>query len=109
MKPLLWVTISTVCMLFSMATTSENADCALTSIAIHMLKHQEFQPYFEAVETIMNEYEGRPHWGKLHFQTHRSLAPLYPQWDAFQAARARLDGPGTFANEYTERVLGPVG
>jgi L-gulonolactone oxidase len=80
-----------------------------TSIAIHMLKHQEFQPYFEAVETIMNEYEGRPHWGKLHFQTARSLAPLYPQWDAFQAARARLDGRGTFANEYTERVLGAVG
>jgi L-gulonolactone oxidase len=79
-----------------------------TSIAVHMLKHQEFQPYFEAVETIMNDYDGRPHWGKLHFQTHRSLAPLYPQWDAYQSARARLDGHGTFANEYTERVLGPV-
>jgi L-gulonolactone oxidase len=81
---------------------------ATTSIAVHMLKHQEFQPYFEAVETIMNDYEGRPHWGKLHFQTHRSLAPLYPKWDAFQSARARLDGRGTFANEYTERVLGAV-
>jgi L-gulonolactone oxidase len=79
-----------------------------TSIAVHMLKHQEFQPYFEAVETIMNDYEGRPHWGKLHFQTHRSLAPLYPQWNAYQAARARLDPRGTFANEYTDRVLGPV-
>ena len=79
-----------------------------TSIAVHMLKYQEFQPYFEAVETIMNDYDGRPHWGKLHFQTHRSLAPLYPQWDAYQSARARLDGHGTFANEYTERVLGPV-
>ena len=79
-----------------------------TSIAVHMLKHQEFQPYFEAVETIMADYEGRPHWGKLHFQTHRSLAPLYPRWDAYQAARARLDPRGTFANEYTERVLGTV-
>ncbi|MDA0352850.1 MAG: FAD-binding protein [Chloroflexi bacterium] len=79
-----------------------------TSIAVHMLKHQEFQPYFEAVETIMNDYEGRPHWGKLHFQTHRSLAPLYPEWDAYQRARKRLDPRGTFANEYTDRVLGPV-
>jgi L-gulonolactone oxidase len=80
-----------------------------TSIAVHMLKHQEFQPYFEAVETIMADYDGRPHWGKLHFHTHRSLAPLYPQWDAYQSARARLDGRGTFANEYTDRVLGAVG
>lgn len=79
-----------------------------TSIAVHMLKHQEFQPYFEAVETIMADYEGRPHWGKLHFHTHRSLAPLYPRWDAYQSARARLDPRGTFDNEYTDRVLGPI-
>ncbi len=81
---------------------------ATTSIAVHMLKHQEFQPYFEAVETIMSEYEGRPHWGKLHFQTHHSLAGLYPLWDDFQRARAALDPQGTFSNTYTERVLGPI-
>jgi len=81
---------------------------ATTSIAVHMLKHQEFHPYFEGIETIMADYSGRPHWGKIHFQTHRSLEPLYPQWDAYQLARARLDPRGTFTNEYTERVIGPV-
>ena len=56
----------------------------------------------------MDDYGGRPHWGKLHFQTAETLAPRYPQWDAFQKARARLDPNGVFSNAYLDRVLGPV-
>jgi isopropylmalate/homocitrate/citramalate synthase len=62
---------------------------------------------FEAVEAIMNEYEGRPHWGKRHFQSHATLAERYPHWDDFAAARDRLDPERVFRNEYTDRVLGP--
>ena len=54
----------------------------------------------------MDDYGGRPHWGKLHFQTAETLAPRYPDWDRFQAVRARLDPEGRFANAYTRRVLG---
>jgi L-gulono-1,4-lactone dehydrogenase len=78
------------------------------SIAVHMLRHQEFQPFFEAVETIMQDSEGRPHWGKLHFQSADQLRALYPEWEAFQAVRARIDPAGRFTNRYLERVLGPV-
>ena len=54
----------------------------------------------------MNDYDGRPHWGKLHHQTAATLAPRYPEWDAFQAVRARLDPDGRFRNAYLDRVLG---
>jgi L-gulonolactone oxidase len=67
-----------------------------------------YQQYFEGVEDIMDDYDGRPHWGKLHFQTAETLAPRYPEWGTFQRARARLDPRGTFANPYLDRVLGPV-
>ena len=56
----------------------------------------------------MNDYGGRPHWGKLHFQSAATLASRYPEWDRFQDARSTLDPQGTFANAYTDRVLGPV-
>jgi FAD/FMN-containing dehydrogenase len=69
----------------------------------------QWRPYFEAVEAIMDELGGRPHWGKRHFQTAATLRGRYPDWDRFQAVRARLDPRGVFANEWTERVLGPVG
>jgi len=34
------------------------------------------------------------------------LSRLYPQWEAFQQARQRIDPMRTFANAYTTRVLG---
>jgi len=76
-------------------------------IAVHQYRGMEWRPYFEAVESIMNDYDGRPHWGKRHFQTAVTLAPRYPRWAEFQTARDELDPGRTFTNEYTERVLGP--
>jgi L-gulonolactone oxidase len=78
-------------------------------IAVHMFQGMKWEPYFRAVEAIMDDYEGRPHWGKRHFQSAATLAPRYPEWDSFMAVRARLDPEGTFENEYTRRVLGPSG
>jgi FAD-linked oxidoreductase len=77
-----------------------------TYIAVHQYRGMEWRPYFEAVEEIMREYGGRPHWGKRHFQTAETLAPLYPGWAAFQAARDELDPNRVFTNEYATRVLG---
>jgi L-gulonolactone oxidase len=78
-------------------------------VAVHMYRGMRWRAYFEAVERIMCELGGRPHWGKRHFQTAGTLRPRYPEWDAFQAVRARLDPDGRFANAWTDRVLGPVG
>jgi L-gulonolactone oxidase len=75
-------------------------------IAVHQYRGMEWRPYFEAVEEIMDFYGGRPHWGKRHFQTAATLAPRYPAWAEFQAARDELDPGRTFTNEYAERVLG---
>jgi len=75
-------------------------------IAVHQYRGMEWRPYFEAVEEIMREFGGRPHWGKRHFQTAATLAPLYPEWDRFQAARDELDPGHVFTNEYATRVLG---
>jgi L-gulono-1,4-lactone dehydrogenase len=77
-------------------------------VAVHMYRGMEWEPYFRAVEAIMDELGGRPHWGKRHFQTAATLRPRYPDWDRFNAVRARLDPEGRFANAWSERVLGPV-
>ncbi|HEX6229386.1 MAG TPA: D-arabinono-1,4-lactone oxidase [Solirubrobacterales bacterium] len=76
-------------------------------IAVHQYRGMEWRPYFEAVEAIMDDYDGRPHWGKRHFQTAATLEPRYPRWADFQAAREELDPDHVFTNEYAARVLGP--
>lgn len=75
-------------------------------IAVHVFNKFEYEPYFREVEAIMNAYDGRPHWGKLHFQTAQTLRPRYPLWDQFIAVRERLDPNRRFGNAYLERVLG---
>ena len=77
-------------------------------VAVHVYNKFEYQPYFREVEAIMNAHDGRPHWGKLHFQTAETLRPRYPEWDRFVAVRNRLDPSGMFGNAYLDRVLGRV-
>lgn len=77
-------------------------------IAVHMYRGMDYEPYFRAVEQIMMSYDGRPHWGKLHFRDATSLAGSYPRWDDFIEVRNKLDPSGVFRNAYLDRVLGPV-
>jgi FAD-linked oxidoreductase len=75
-------------------------------IAVHVYKGMEYEAYFHEVESIMNDYEGRPHWGKLHFQTLKTLSPRYHELQRFADVRNRLDPEGVFTNDYLRRVLG---
>ncbi len=88
------------------ALLSPSHDRDTAYIAVHQYRGMEWRPYFEAVEEIMDSYGGRPHWGKRHFQTAATLAPRYPAWAEFQAARDELDPGRVFTNEYAARVLG---
>ena len=85
-------------------STSYGRDSAY--IAVHIYKGMESQPFFHDVESIMKSYEGRPHWGKMHFQTAEELRHLYPRFDDFITVRNQLDPQRVFANDYTRQVFG---
>jgi len=76
-------------------------------IAVHRHVRDDPIEYFQAIENVMRSYDGRPHWGKMHFQDAGSLAGLYPRFADFLAVRDRLDPDRLFANPYLARVLGP--
>jgi L-gulonolactone oxidase len=77
-------------------------------VAVHQYHGMEFESCFRAVEAIMDELGGRPHWGKRHYQSAATLRARYPEWERFQAVRARLDPDGVFTNDYTRRTLGTL-
>jgi FAD/FMN-containing dehydrogenase len=95
-------------------TAADDIPLSMTSgrasafVACHVFKGQPYDQYFRGVEGIVGQVGGRPHWGKLHFQTAATLADRYPMWSQFQDVRRRLDPDGMFANAYTDRVLGPA-
>ncbi len=75
-------------------------------IAVHRYLREDPTEYFAAVEEILREFGGRPHWGKLHTQSAETLAGLYPRFEDFLRVRDELDPERRFANPYLERVLG---
>ncbi len=78
-------------------------------VAVHQHPASDWRTYFAAVEALMAELGGRPHWGKRHTLAAPRLRELYPRFGDFLAVRDRLDPEGAFANVYTDRVLGPAG
>ncbi len=75
-------------------------------IAVHMYKGMEYKRYFREMEEIFMAYGGRPHWGKMHYQTAESLETRYPKWEAFHKVRKQLDPEGIFLNDYLKRMFG---
>ncbi|WP_182113054.1 MULTISPECIES: D-arabinono-1,4-lactone oxidase [unclassified Actinotalea] len=77
-------------------------------VAVHQYHRLPHERYFDAVEAICADVDGRPHWGKLHGLGADRLSALYPRFDDFRAVRAEHDPGGLFRNAYTDRVLGPA-
>jgi len=75
-------------------------------IAVHRYFRDDPTEYFRAFDALMRTYEGRPHWGKMHFRNARDLHPVYPRFGDFVAVRDELDPERRFANRYLDRVLG---
>lgn len=75
-------------------------------VAVHRYWRADPRAYFDAVEQIMLDLGGRPHWGKLHSLDDEQLRARYPRFDDFLALRNRLDPGRLFGNRHLERVLG---
>lgn len=75
-------------------------------IAAHMFKAMPQQYYFKQFTQIMDQYGGRPHWGKGHHKTAQDFARLYPKWNEFLLLRKRLDPDGLFLNHHLRQVFG---
>jgi len=52
--------------------------------------------YYRAAEEIFAAYDGRPHWGKVHFRPTQELARLHPCWEQWWAGRDSWDPDGRF-------------
>jgi L-gulonolactone oxidase len=76
-------------------------------IAFHQYHRLPYRRFFEAMEAIVRDADGRPHWGKMHDLGAADLRPRYPRFDDFVAMRDEVDPTGVFGNAYLDRVLGP--
>jgi FAD-linked oxidoreductase len=85
-------------------STASGRDTAY--VAVHVYRGTDHRAYFDAVESLMGDVGGRPHWGKLHALGADQLRERYPRFEEFLALRDRLDPERRFGNDYLARVLG---
>lgn len=65
-----------------------------------------YMEIFRDVEKALYPFEGRPHWGKVHFLTKERIMQLYGHnYTLFREARQQLDPEGLFSNDYTNSLF----
>ncbi len=82
---------------------------ATVTISIHQGIDAEEGPLYAACEEVFRSFGGRPHWGKVHGLGGEQLAPLYPRWHDWWAARDAADPDGLFLNDALRRLRGASG
>lgn len=66
----------------------------------------DYWPFFRDADALLQEFEPRAHWGKIHFMTRSRLERLYPELDTFIQVRREFDPRGIFLNDHTRALVG---
>ncbi|HIL01658.1 MAG TPA: FAD-binding protein [Myxococcales bacterium] len=74
------------------------------TLSVHQGVDQDDEPLFRACEAIFRGYAGRPHWGKVHFQSADDLAGLYPRWADWWRVRDHWDPECRFLNPHLQAL-----
>ncbi len=70
------------------------------TISVHQGIDQPDEPLFRACEEVFRAFDGRPHWGKVHFRTGREMAALHPRFVDWWRVRDAIDPAGRFVNPH---------
>lgn len=77
---------------------------ATVTISAHQDISLDDRPLFTACEDIFRSYDGRPHWGKVHYQNGKELAALHRQYERWWQLRDRFDPDGLFVTADLEKL-----
>jgi FAD/FMN-containing dehydrogenase len=75
------------------------------TLSFHHNAGLPYTDYFGAMQPILQEYGGRPHWGKKHTLKAGDIRDHYPEWERWHAYRRRFDPDGVFMTPYLRELL----
>ena len=80
-------------------------DRKTVTISVHQGTGEPHEPFFREAEQIFLSYDGRPHWGKVHYLDREQLSGIYGDgWEKFWDVQRKLDPKGVFVNEYMQSL-----
>ncbi len=66
----------------------------------------DYLTFLRGMHNLFLDYGARPHWGKFHFFDKADAQSVFPEFDAFNAVRARFDPDNIFLNDVTAKLFG---
>jgi len=77
------------------------------SISISICGHEDkdYMGFLADVAATLDDFDARPHWGKINFMTRERIARLFPRLGDFEAVRKELDPQGTFLSPYLSTLF----
>jgi FAD/FMN-containing dehydrogenase len=77
------------------------------SISISICGHEDkdYMGFLADVAATLDDFDARPHWGKLNFMSRERIAQLFPRLGDFEAVRKELDPRGTFLSPYLSTLF----
>jgi len=67
---------------------------------------RDYWPYLRDVDALLEDFDARQHWGKIHFLTRERIEKQYPEYDRFVAVRREFDPDGIFLNDSLRQLVG---
>jgi len=76
-----------------------------TVISVSGAPGTNYWPYLRDVDSALQPFNARAHWGKIHFLTKDRVSDLYPEYESFVKVRREFDPNGVFLNDHTRALL----
>lgn len=78
------------------------------AVAFHFTwqqRQEDVEALLPEIESALEPFGARPHWGKVFTTTPQHLEHLYPRLGDFRVLAARMDPAGKFRNAFLDRTV----
>ena len=77
-----------------------------TSLSVSGEPGTNYLPYLRDFDSVLQDFQARAHWGKIHFLTRDRITDLYPEYEAFLQVRREFDPDNVYLNEHARELVG---
>ena len=74
------------------------------TLSVHQGVDHADEPVFRASEQIFRRYDGRPHWGKVHFLNSEDFSQIHPRWSDWWQIRDHFDPKQLLLNSHLHEL-----
>jgi FAD/FMN-containing dehydrogenase len=75
------------------------------SLSICGHEHKDYANFLADVAATLDDFDARPHWGKIHYMSRDRIQRLFPMLNDFEVIRRQLDSRNTFLSPYLSTLF----